>query len=97
MRKLRRETYNGPVLMPQCDIPWHNAEEACQILSCFRHIIFIGDSLTRGVYDALVALLRNDMQAGALLPEAERAACRCSEALGECKLDSISWKGIPAS
>ena len=83
-----RPGYDRPYIPLLCDMRWYSTSEACNVLSRFQHVAFIGDSLMRHVVNAMYVFLREDIGYGAITDwdldffEAadiqKREDCKCS-------------------
>lgn len=51
-----------------CLIKWFSRESICNVLSRYRNILILGDSLTRHLSSALLMLLSEDFRYGGVLP-----------------------------
>lgn len=57
---------DAPFMPRGCDMRWFTTEEACEILSRFQKVIFVGDSMMRHVIGSLNVLIRKDLGYGAV-------------------------------
>lgn len=92
-----RPNINGPVQAP-CNFQWFTRTSACKALKPFKNIIFAGDSLTRGIFDSLLMILRGDLAYGGLssqLHPLQADQCSCEGAhRKKCRLATASWTDI---
>ena len=96
-QRFQRPERSGPIQAP-CYFQWFDRGSACNALKPFKRLVFAGDSLTRGVHDSLLMILRGDLAYGGLsshLHPQQADACRCEAAHHrECKYSTAGWKGI---
>ncbi|KAL9603597.1 MAG: hypothetical protein Q9219_001100 [cf. Caloplaca sp. 3 TL-2023] len=72
--------HDAPYMPRGCDMRWFSTEEICEILSRFKKIVILGDSMMRHVIGSINVLIRKDLGYGAVTdwnfsPE-ERGALR---------------------
>ncbi|CAB9514370.1 expressed unknown protein [Seminavis robusta] len=76
----------------QCDIPLLSPDQMCDVLGQFSHILFLGDSLERHMYMALVSAVKNDLIRGFVQDSDQalmREKCYCDGQFSEhehCRL-----------
>lgn len=72
-----------------CRIHWPSPAEACAVLSAYSSAVFVGDSLTRHLFSALMILLSGDAVRGAqppgLAPDSANG-CTCDGQFSEAPL-----------
>lgn len=87
---------------PPCKLEWRAGKQACGVLkdTQLQRFIFLGDSVTRQLYDAMLVTLRDDVLAGALPDDAEdevKNECGCAVSFSEgrrrCKRKVASFTG----
>ncbi|KAK9468806.1 hypothetical protein V1512DRAFT_257936 [Lipomyces arxii] len=75
---------DAPYHARKCAMWWYSTEELCSVLSKFRGIYFVGDTILSDVYGALMVLLREDPMFGAIKQwnyrASENAQCSCDQA-----------------
>ena len=90
-----------------CQPRWYSGATACPVLNKYAHVIFVGDSLMRHLSQALMILLTEDLQYGAI-PRLSRQpglfdSCRCDGQFSEHSLcrafedANMFWQPDPRS
>lgn len=100
LKQGKRPEYNGPWRNP-CRLEWWYGERTCKALDGVR-IVFLGDSLTRHVFDAELVLAKDDTYAGYMPEDATEYAkweCSCGKLFTSskkvCREQGASFRGSP--
>lgn len=81
-----RHGFDAPYSLRTCDMRWYRSEEICTILSRFRGIYVIGDSLMRNLAIGLHVLMRKDLYNGGRsgwTSDPEGVDCHCRQPFQE--------------
>lgn len=95
--------YDHPLILDGCSIHWYTAKETCTVLKKYREIVFVGDLTLIHVYQALMVMVRNDINTGGLAKfkfsnkdEIKKCSCHKQISNGLWGTDCTSKFGVPS-